>query len=288
MAPGKTLRQSEQVRRRRAGEAVDRLVPVAHCAELVSVAEPALEQRLLEQVDVLVLVDREREVALAEGLRRLGPLVVEPDGELQQVLEVGQPLRALDLFVSLVDAQHQVRGDRRVVVGERVAIALGRDAAVPGPLDLGREVAARPEPERHRQRIGDVPESQGLRGQDAPDRRGREVAKLRERRGVERPRLHSLGAERPQTASHLAGSLVGERDGEDLSRLERAGRDLVGNAPCDRGRLARARAGEDADRSADQLGRAPLLGIQARENVFRPHPFHLRRATGRRPRLRRF
>ena len=53
----------EQVARRRAGEAVDRLVVVAHDAEVVAPAEPAVEQRLLQQVDVLVLVDGEGLVA---------------------------------------------------------------------------------------------------------------------------------------------------------------------------------------------------------------------------------
>jgi len=50
----------------RAGEAVDRLVVVADGAQLVRGTEPALEQRLLEKVDVLVLVDCERAVAVAE------------------------------------------------------------------------------------------------------------------------------------------------------------------------------------------------------------------------------
>ena len=57
----------QQVRGAGAGEAVDRLVVVPDRAQLVAVAEPALEQRLLEEVDVLVLVDGEREIALAEG-----------------------------------------------------------------------------------------------------------------------------------------------------------------------------------------------------------------------------
>ena len=49
-----------------AGERVDRLVVVADDAEVVAVAEPEVEQRLLQQVHVLVLVDGERAVLRTE------------------------------------------------------------------------------------------------------------------------------------------------------------------------------------------------------------------------------
>src|SRR5919197_1059320 len=66
--------------------------------------------------------------------------------------------------------------------------------------------------------------------------------------------------------AELGRRLVGEGDGEDLAGREGAGRDLVGDPPRDRGRLAGAGAGEDADGPADSLGRAPLLRIQALED----------------------
>ena len=49
-------------------------------------------------------------------------------------------------------------------------------------------------------------------------------------------------AERREPRSQLARRLVGERDRHDLRRRERAGRDLLGDPPGDRRRLARARA----------------------------------------------
>ena len=129
----------------RAGEGVDRLVVVADRAELVAVAEPALEQRLLQEVHVLVLVDRERAVAVADLLERARVRVEEPDRELDQVLEVDVALLDLAPLVVAVDAQHQVLRDRRLVVAERAQVVLGRDAPVLRPLDLGREVGRRPE-----------------------------------------------------------------------------------------------------------------------------------------------
>ena len=90
--------------RARAGERVDRLVVVADRAELVAVAEPAVEQRLLEQVHVLVLVDRERAVAVAHLLERARVGVEEPDRQLEQILEVDVALVGLAPLVVAVDA----------------------------------------------------------------------------------------------------------------------------------------------------------------------------------------
>src|SRR5207248_11249659 len=109
-------------------EAVDRLVVVADGAELVPAAEPELQKRLLQQVDVLVLVDREASVALAHGGD--GPLVrlVHPNRELEQVLEVDEPSRGLAPLVVAEDSRHQVRGNRRLVLAEAGAVPVRMEA----------------------------------------------------------------------------------------------------------------------------------------------------------------
>ena len=117
------MRHREQMLGRRAGERVDRLVVVADDAELVARAEPELEQRLLEQVDVLVLVDGERAVALANERERGVVFRVELDRELEQVFEVDVAGSRLALLVLPVDAVHQVGRDRRLVVAELRAVA---------------------------------------------------------------------------------------------------------------------------------------------------------------------
>ena len=58
--------EAGQVARRRAGEGVDRLVGVADHAQVVATAEPGVEQQLLQRVDVLVFVDDEVAVLLAD------------------------------------------------------------------------------------------------------------------------------------------------------------------------------------------------------------------------------
>ena len=192
------LRHAEQVVGRRAGEAVDRLVVVADDAQVVTRPEPRVEQRLLQQVHVLVLVDRERVVALAE--LRCDVVVVERrDRALEQILEVHQPLVALEELVLLVDPVHDVVGHRRGVPVQRVEVPRGRDPPVSCPLDLGREVAGGAELERRRQPADQVVDEQRLRGEDLPDCVGAKVAQLRQRRRVEGARAHASHAEQLQT-----------------------------------------------------------------------------------------
>ncbi len=98
-----------------------------------------------------------------------------------------------------------------------------------------------------------------------------EVAQLGERGSVEGARGDARGAQARQPFAHLRRGLVGEGDGEDLAGRERAGRDLVRDAPSDRRRLPRARAREDADGTAHGLDRAALFGIEPCEDVLRRH-----------------
>ena len=108
-------RHAEQVLGAGAGERVDRLVVVADDAEVVAVAEPEVEQRLLQQVDVLVLVDGERAVLRAE--RRRAP--ARPPRRAAPRARAGPrsrsaPSACLPPLVLAVDALHQVERDRRL------------------------------------------------------------------------------------------------------------------------------------------------------------------------------
>jgi hypothetical protein len=114
-------RHRKQVLGARTGEAVDRLVVVTHAAEIVALAEPQVEQRLLQQVHVLHLVDRERAVLRTERLAYLVVRLIELHRALEQVLEVAQPVGLLAPLVLAVDTLHQVDRDRRVPI----VVALG-------------------------------------------------------------------------------------------------------------------------------------------------------------------
>src|SRR6202007_2172805 len=109
---------------------------VADDAQVVALAQPEIEERLLEQVDVLVLVDRERTVLSAEGRRRALVVLEQADRALEQVLEVEKPFRLLAPLVVEVDARHEVGGDRRLAILGGLEVAFSADAAVLRPLDL--------------------------------------------------------------------------------------------------------------------------------------------------------
>ena len=103
-------RDAEEVLRPGPGERVDRLVVVTDDTEIVAVAEPVLEQALLQQVDVLILVDGERAVLRAEGRHDLLVVLEETDSALEQVLEVE---KAVGFLATLV------LDDRRAPSGRR-------------------------------------------------------------------------------------------------------------------------------------------------------------------------
>ena len=94
-----------------AGEGVDGLGDVADDAELAPVAQPQVEQALLERGDVLVLVDDEVAVLAADLRRDVLPLEQDADQQEQHVLEVDDAALVLDV---LVDRQQP--GDGGVVV----------------------------------------------------------------------------------------------------------------------------------------------------------------------------
>lgn len=86
-----------------AGEGVDRLAGVADHAEGVALAEPEVQQPLLERADVLVLVDDEVLVLGADLLGDVVAVLQDADGEEQHVLEVDHAAVALELLVRPVD-----------------------------------------------------------------------------------------------------------------------------------------------------------------------------------------
>ncbi len=161
-------RQREQPLRARPGESVDRLVVVADGAELVSIAKPEIEQRLLQQIDVLILVDRECLPPLAHQLERVRVRFEHLDRPLEQVLEVEGAGLGLSLLVLAKDAMREVGRQRRLVVAECSDVRLRCQPAVLRPLDLGREIARRAELVRRGKPVADLPQQQRLRRENPP------------------------------------------------------------------------------------------------------------------------
>lgn len=93
----------EQVVGGGAGEGVDGLAGVTDDAEAVALAEPQVQQPLLERADVLVLVDDEVLVLAADLLGDVVAVLEDADRQEQHVLEVDHAAVALELFVRPVD-----------------------------------------------------------------------------------------------------------------------------------------------------------------------------------------
>ena len=272
---GVTLAEAEQEVRRRAGEGVDGLVGVADDADLLAVAEPLVEQRLLQRTDVLVLVDDELVVLAAHRVGHLTVLGDQTDGVEQDVLEVDDVALPLDLLVRREQPDHQRGVDAgrrhpgRLRGGRRVVVAVGHGDL--DPLDLGAEVADRGAVGGQPQPAGCLGDQPGLvrheLGQVAPDVPRPEPAQLSQGCGVEGAGLYAGRAEVAQPGAHLAGRPGGEGDGEHPLRHVDAAEDAVGDAGRDRPGLPGAGSGEHAERALQRGGDLALLGVEGREQL---------------------
>ncbi len=262
----------QQVVRGGAGEGVDGLAGVADHAQAVPVAQPQLQQPLLQRADVLVLVDHEVVVLPADGLRDVVPVLEHAHRQQQHVLEVDHAALALELLVHAVDPGDLggVAGDLAAGLGGGGRIVLGDGLGDLGPLDLGRDVpqfvAIEPDPAAGRRLRDDLHLAVEQPRHLAAHRLGPEVLQLPQRRRVERTGLHPARAQLAQPAAHLARGAVGERDGEHTGGLQHPGPHAVGDAVGDRPRLARAGAGQHAHRSAQGGGHLALLGVEPVEH----------------------
>jgi hypothetical protein len=173
-------------------EGVDRLVFVADDGEVVAAPQPGIEERGLERIGVLVLVDREPAIAIAYllGDRRIG--LEQLDRSREHVLEVDQPGPVLGRLVASVQAGHEFDRQGAIAMGSCDAgtVAGGIQAAGLGPLDLGSEVANREVAIAARQRCRERSQQASLSLEDrrrlaAMDSRP-EMAELAKGGGVER------------------------------------------------------------------------------------------------------
>ena len=251
-----------------AGEGVDGLVLVADHGQVPPLPQPGLQQRLLQRVGVLVLVDREPAVLAAELLGHVLAGLEPLQHADQHVLEVDPPGPLLGPLVAPEHAREQVTGDRRgpahgldgrLVGGGVEAPRLGPFQLVGEVLDGGELVApgeAALERRQHRG-LGGQHLGQPAVGQPRP-----EVAELAEGGGMERLRLDPGEPEGGQPLAHLVGRLVGEGHHQHVPRVHGPGGDRVRHPPRDHPRLARPRPGQDAQRPHGRLDRLPLRRVQ--------------------------
>lgn len=85
------------------GERVDRLAGVADDAQVVPLAEPQVQEALLEGADVLVLVNHEVLVLGADLLGDVVPVLEDGDSQQQDVFEVDDGAVPLEVLVDGVE-----------------------------------------------------------------------------------------------------------------------------------------------------------------------------------------
>ncbi len=245
--------EPEQVVGARSRERVDRLARVADDAHVVAIAEPQLQQVVLQRRDVLVLVDGVEAVLLVHLLGDPRLRLDHAGGREQHILEVELAALVFDVFVGLLQVDHLLHGEhgRQRPVARRVL--LDRQARDLAPLDLGRSVAQSRRVDAKLDGVGGVREQARLAVEQprhgSADHLRPEEVELRERCRVEGARRDTARAERTEPRAQLAGRAARERERHDLAWRVHTGRDAVGDPVGDRARLAGARTREHAHRA---------------------------------------
>ena len=270
-----------------AAEGVDRLVGVAHHAQLrwrhrVGVrgrdADEFADQDILRVVGVLVLVDHDvpetTPVVLGDLRVALQYRHRLPD-QIVEVQRVGGAQATLILGVHLGDDAGEVvgvrfqPGDGLFGRGQFVLQIGDRGGQQPGriTLDIDTHIAA-----DHQQQatgiVGVVDREVGVQ----PGQQRGLVTQDPHAGGMEGRHPHIAGPGADQLRhpfAHLGGGLVGEGDGQDLPGTHVAGSQQVGDPPGEHRRLSRTRSGDDQQRSALVQHGLTLLGVQAVEQLGR-------------------
>ncbi len=269
-----------------AAERVDRLVRVAHRADVAVLLREQLEQAVLGVVRVLVLVDEDVAERLLPFLQRLREALQHLDGEHQEVVEVDRvraEQAALVEVVGLRDGLVVERRDALGVLGGRDELVLrGRDLRVDAARDEALRVALELLQAGLRQphlvglvvdrEVRAVAEPRGLPAQDPPAG-GVE--------GQDPDRARDRAEQVLEPLAHLSRGLVRERDREDLVRLHADGVEQVRDAVGEDARLPGARACDHEQRALGGEDRLALRRVQVGEIALWRGNGHPADASGR-------
>ncbi len=273
MRVGEVALELEDVADRRAAERVDRLVGVAHHAQLAGLADQLLDQRVLRVVGVLVFVDEHVLEALPVFVGDLGVRPEEVDRRHDEVVEVERVGLAQPALIERVDL-----GDGALLGTDRPGReALGVDQLVFQVGDLPgqrpRRVALGVEVELAGDQLQQPAGVVGVVDRERRAQAGHFVlgAQDAHARRVERGHPHQPGPPADQLGHpllHLAGGLVGERDRDDLGRVNLAGGQQVSDPVGQHPGLAGAGAGHDQQGRPSVDNRVALRAVEALEQVL--------------------
>ncbi len=273
-----------------AAEAVDRLVVVAHHAEVAVLLREELKPAILGPVGVLVLVDQHVPEAPPVAVAHLLEELEQVHAAEQQVVEVHRVGAVQALLVEPVD----VGGGLLEEALHLELVGLGVEQLVLRVRDLAPD-AARGEALGIDVQLLDAVLDQPQRVLLVVDR---EAAGVAEPLGVgpQHSRAGGVEGHHPHRArapahqglhplAHLLRRLVRERDREDLAGPRLAGADQMGDPVREHARLARAGAREDEERPLGVQHGLALGLVESLEQLvgggFGAHRSEDRSATGR-------
>ena len=276
-----TLLEFKDVPDVRPAPAVDRLVRVAHHADVPVRARDVPRDGELRAVRVLVLVDEHVAIPVARDAPQF-LVALEREGHAhQEVVEVERLVALEDLLVRLVRLRHLARGEVGRVLAEHRGIhqlVLGvADLRVHrGRLEVLRVEACVDERALHRRALvvgvvdDEVRVHAALHRVTAKEHR----AERMERAHHQAATAGNVGREhRLHALLHLARSLVGERERQDLPRRN-AERHQARHTTRDDARLAGARARDHEERTIHVRHRRALVVGQAFEELVRVQDRH--------------
>ena len=293
-APGIILLEIENVADIGAAPAVDRLVFVAHHADVIVRLREQAHQLILAAVGVLIFVDHDVAQPAIPGVPRVLIVEEQADAFEQQIVEIeriGLVQRLLVFLVNRRDFRHARIGRFAVHLLRRFLQALGvadlrkrrairhrllvEPHAPVGGLDDGELVFIVVDGKRSgeagangRQRVAVAPQQPH--------------AERVERRNLRRPFESVISSsseatrERISPAALLVNVTARTADGGHVLRA-----DQVRDPMRDDARLAAARAGENQHRAFGGFDRFTLLGIEAREKIHYLAIFALAATPGR-------
>ena len=254
--------------------AIDRLVVVAHAADIAPGLAQEAQPEILGDVGVLVLVDQDVAEAAVVLLQDVRPGLEQGQVVQEEVAEVAGVQHPQALLIGPVEVLDLVAGKACALPGGQL---FRRPAAVLPVVDQAGQGLGRPPLhvdvgglhhllDQALLVVGIEDGEGGLQAHDlgmpAQDLGGDGVEGAQPAQPLGR-RPDQMGDAFP----HFPGRLVGEGDGQKLPRPCLARGEDVGQ-PCRQDpRLARARPGQHQHRPLGRLHRQPLLGVQPGEIV---------------------
>ena len=225
---------------------IDRLVRIAHDADVPMLLRERADDPILGAVRVLVLVDQDPLPEPAVPGQHLRHPVEEPDGEQEEVVEVHRPRGGEPLLVAAVHGRDLLLAGAtgqllRLLHGQHLVLGVAQPVheARRRRRPLVHVELAHAVPD-HRQPVVLVVDHEVRRVPDVADMLAQDADARRVEGGDERRPHPRRPEQRFDPAAHLLGRLVGEGDGEDLPGVHAPGAQEVGDPVGDDPGLAAA------------------------------------------------